>query len=245
MVYGAALERRFTRKSIEGSNPSPSAIFLFVRFDVTHERIYNILNMDRLTVKTYDRQAGAYDIATTDFWERFPETFIKEFSVSVAGDGQVLNIGSGPGRDATLLHETGLEVICLDASRTMTEMTALRGLKSVRADFKHIPFKDSVFDGVWAYTSLPHVPKTEFHLALREVRRVLRPGAVFGLGVIEGSGEGYERYDTLDEERWFSYYHSGELEALLERNDFSPEYKESFKPGTRNYLNFIARAHIK
>lgn len=25
MVYGAALERRFTRKGIEGSNPSPSA----------------------------------------------------------------------------------------------------------------------------------------------------------------------------------------------------------------------------
>lgn len=30
MVYGAALERRFTRKGIQGSNPCPSAIFLFV-----------------------------------------------------------------------------------------------------------------------------------------------------------------------------------------------------------------------
>ena len=26
MAYGAVLERRFTRKGIEGSNPSPSAI---------------------------------------------------------------------------------------------------------------------------------------------------------------------------------------------------------------------------
>lgn len=73
--------------------------------------------MNTLTIQTYDEMAQAYDEETRDFWERFPRTFFDAFADLVRGD--VLDIGSGPGRDGVKLAERGLDVTCLNASEVM------------------------------------------------------------------------------------------------------------------------------
>lgn len=195
--------------------------------------------MNAETIHTYNQMAKEYDDETGTFWEEFPRTFIDEFANRV--QGIVLDVGSGPGRDALLLESKGLQVTCLDASEEMIAFCTARGLTSVLGDYLSMPFEDDSFDGVWAYTSLLHVSKSEIGKALHEIRRVLKPGGFFGLGMIEGEGDGYREKSGIQLPRWFSFYTKEELEKLLHEHGFDVVYFEEFVPRTRNYLNFIVQ----
>lgn len=195
--------------------------------------------MDAKTIETYNQMALEYDAETTDFWNRFPHTIIDTFAD--ATHGRVLDVGSGPGRDGLILQQKGLGIICLDASSAMVELSTSRGLESVVGDLCTLPFPNESFNGVWAYTSLLHIPKTQVGTALSEIARVLKKGGTFGLGLIEGDDELYRESSGKNQPRWFSYYRKVEVEELLRAHGFSIFYFEQFKPGPRNYLNFISR----
>jgi ubiquinone/menaquinone biosynthesis C-methylase UbiE len=195
--------------------------------------------MDQQTIKTYNESAGDYDDETKDFWERFPATIIEKFSGLVRG--KVLDVGAGPGRDGLILCERGLEVICLDASEEMVRLSTSKGLTSVVGDFLSLPFPDESFDGAWAYTSLLHIKKSEIEIAIKEIKRVLKKDGIFGLGMIEGDVEIYRESSGMGKPRLFSFYQKDELENILTQSGFEVLYFEQFKPGSKNYLNFICR----
>ncbi|MCX6701684.1 MAG: class I SAM-dependent methyltransferase, partial [Candidatus Zambryskibacteria bacterium] len=160
--------------------------------------------MDQKTINTYDELAEEYDKETVDFWNRFPRTIFDKFIGLTKG--KVLDVGSGPGRDGSILKEAGLDVVCLDASESMIKLSKERGLNSVVGDFNSLPFKNESFEGVWAYTSLLHIPKSEVKKPLSEIQRVLKLGGIFGLGLIEGETELYRESSGVDKPRWFSFY---------------------------------------
>ena len=195
--------------------------------------------MDARTIATYDAVADVYDERTKIFWDIFPKTFLEEF-VRTTGK-KIVDVGSGPGRDGLLLQQYGKEVIGIDASQVMVDMSVSRGLSSVVGDFLHMPFEKESFDGVWAYTSLLHVSKNEIGAALNEIARVLVADGILGLGMIEGEGEMYRDNLTGERERWFSYYTKEELEKLLKEHNFKVLFFEKITPGSRNYLHVIAQ----
>lgn len=200
--------------------------------------------MDKKTIKTYDSLAKEYDKETSGFWEQFPKTFFNKF-IQLNGKTRVLNIGSGPGRDGLILRNAGLDVTCLDASKSMIKLSTECGLNSVLGDFNSLPFQSGEFDGVWAYTSLLHVPKSEVVIPLSEINRVLKFKGIFGAGFIEGDSESYKENLGVGKPRWFSYYKKEELENLLNNNGFKVVYFEEFKPSTKKYLNFISEKYEK
>ncbi len=102
-------------------------------------------------------------------------------------------------------------------------------------------FTDASFEGVWAYTSLLHIPKSEVGTAFSEMRRVLKDRGILGLGLIEGDTEEYLASTKISMPRWFSYYSKNEIESLLLEYGFEVLYFETFNPGRRNYLNFITK----
>ncbi len=183
--------------------------------------------------------AKEYDNETIDFWERFPRTFLDQF-IKLSGK-KIIDVGSGPGRDGLLLQQEGKEVICLDASEQMVRLSAERGLKSVCADFNNLPFDNESFDGVWSYTALLHVPKESVGSALKEIFRVLKSNGIFALGLIEGDIEAYKESSGVSMPRWFSFYKKEEVVDLCKKYGFNLIYFETFKPGSKNYLNFIFR----
>ena len=196
--------------------------------------------MDQITIDNYNQFANEYDMETGDFWNRFPRTVFDKFAKLLPLNARILDLGSGPGRDGLILKELGLNILCLDASQAMLDIAKSRGLTTILADLsKKLPFPDHSFNGVWAYTSLLHIPKSEVDFVINEIFRVLNPGGIFGLGLIEGDIEGYKEDEQMT--RWFSYYQRLEIENLLNGRQFEIIYFESFKPKTRNYLNFIAK----
>lgn len=195
--------------------------------------------MDQRTIDTYNILAHDYDQETIDFWASFPTSFLDAFASRA--QGRVLDIGSGPARDALLLKERGLEVVCLDASGAMIELSRSRGFESIVGDFLNVPFSPESFGGVWAYTALLHISKQDIHRALGEISRVLAGGGVLGLGLIEGEGETYRESSGVGLPRLFSLYRKDEIEGLLREHGFEILVSETFKPASRTYLNIIAR----
>jgi ubiquinone/menaquinone biosynthesis C-methylase UbiE len=195
--------------------------------------------MDKKTINTYNQLAIEYDLETADFWQRFPRDFFDKFAGLVGK--KILDVGSGPGRDALILKEKGLEVVCLDASEEMVKICSEKGLKAIVGDFNNLPFPDGSFDGVWSYTALLHVPKSEIQIPIQEIKRALKKNGLFGLGLIEGEGEIYKETAGVNMPRLFSFYKEEEIKELLKRNGFELLFFQTFKPGNKNYLNFIAR----
>jgi ubiquinone/menaquinone biosynthesis C-methylase UbiE len=194
--------------------------------------------MDKITIDTYNKMSEEYDKETADFWDRFPEEVFKYFIEHCKGK-RILDLGSGPGRDALILKEIGFDVICLDASQKMVEICQSKGLQTVQADLMSIPFADKEFDGVWAYTSLLHISKNKIDKALIEIKRVLKDGGVFGLGMIEGEEELYRHSSGVSMPRFFAYYQEKELQDKLYEHGFKMIYFHAFKPRTKRYLNYI------
>jgi ubiquinone/menaquinone biosynthesis C-methylase UbiE len=95
---------------------------------------------------------------------------------------RVLDLGCGPGDGCACLAERGAVTIGLDYSQGMVAsaraVPALAG-RLTRGDAGRLPFADASFDKLVCTNSFHHYPQ---HLAaLREMRRVLKPGGVLGL----------------------------------------------------------------
>lgn len=194
--------------------------------------------MDIKTINTYNKMAKEYDEETVDFWDRFPRSILDKFVNLVSG--KILDIGAGPGRDGLLLKNSGLDVVCLDASTEMVKIAKERGLVAIEGDFLDLPFENGSFDGVWSYTSLLHIPKSEVKSAFKEISRVLNAGGVLGLGLIEGEKELYKESSGINMERWFSFYTKEEIRGLFLEFGFEEVFFQEFRPNNKNYLNFIA-----
>ena len=93
--------------------------------------------------------------------------------------GRVLEIGCGTGRFAHSVTDAlpAVDYVATDLSPAMVTATAALGVPAQQASADALPFPDAAFDVVVAAWMLYHVP--DLDAALREVRRVLRPGGTF------------------------------------------------------------------
>lgn len=115
---------------------------------------------NNLTIAAYNQYADLYDQEVIEFWENFPHDFLEQFTKHLPGK-HILDVGSGSGRDALLLRKMGFEVVCQDGSSSMINITTKLCFESHLADFSEINFPNASFDGIWAYTSLIHIPKDQ------------------------------------------------------------------------------------
>ena len=79
------------------------------------------------TIEAYNTYAVLYDQEVTDFWNNFPKSFVDKFKEQTQGK-HLLNLGSGSGRDAVILRDEEFNVVCLDASKEMVELTGQMGV---------------------------------------------------------------------------------------------------------------------
>jgi SAM-dependent methyltransferase len=93
------------------------------------------------------------------------------------GDGALVDIGCGTGSYAAGLAELGWTVTGVDVSEDMLRRAREKGVEAMRADATALPFEDASFDA--AVSVFTHTDVDDFSGVVREVARVLRPGAPF------------------------------------------------------------------
>lgn len=102
---------------------------------------------------------------------------------SIAGmtPGRALDIGAAGGGNSRVLAAAGWQVVALEYGAEGAQVCKERGLDVLRADATALPIEHDSLDLVVAYDVLEHI--LDHDAAVREVRRVLRPGATFLIAV--------------------------------------------------------------
>ncbi len=96
-------------------------------------------------------------------------------AVAEVAPRRVLEVGCGPGEASErIVRELAAEVVAVDVSPRMVELTRARGVDAHVGDVQKLDLPDAMFDCALAAWMLYHVPDVD--RALAELARVLRPG---------------------------------------------------------------------
>lgn len=171
------------------------------------------MSVDRETIAVYDSRSHDYAARHNG---RSAEPGLVDFVAGLPGGGHLLDLGCGTGDSAHRFLKQGFTVDAVDASPAMISRARELGVAARRATFDEIDAV-ALYDGIWASYSLLHVPRTEMPGHLARLRRALKPGGRFHIGMKLGDGE---KRDALG--RLYVYYSEAELDALLMGAGFSP-----------------------
>lgn len=122
---------------------------------------------------SYERWARALSMGQDARWRRAMAD-----GLGLPPGSRVLDVGAGTGSITRLLESRGLEVVSVDQSREMTQMSKRRGT-AVLATAERLPFADGTFDGVTFGYVLRYVDDVSGCLA--ELVRIVRPGGWLGM----------------------------------------------------------------
>lgn len=161
----------------------------------------------------YNRYAKKRDSAERPAWKNRErqyalDVFLKNKCRSL------LEIGAGTCQDSLFFHENGLTVTAIDLSEEHVKCCLEKNIRASAMDLYDLTFDPNSFDCIYSINCFLHIPKKDLPGVLTGVRKVLRNGGLFYLGVYGGKEfEGNLKWTDYDaEERFFSFY---ELEHYL------------------------------
>ncbi|HEY3758511.1 MAG TPA: class I SAM-dependent methyltransferase [Solirubrobacteraceae bacterium] len=189
------------------------------------------------TLETYEARASLYaahDRGRHAAFVAFLDTF-----AALAGDGCVLELGSGPGRDADYLEGKGLRVIRTDAAASFVEMMRAAGHDARQLDVRTDDF-GGPHNAVLADAVLLHLTRRQLEDVLRRLRAAIRDGGLLAFTVKQGTGEGWTT-EKLGRPRYFVYWQEDALREVLSRTGWTVSSLEHSAGPTDDWLQVIAR----
>ncbi|MGD9648014.1 MAG: class I SAM-dependent methyltransferase [Pirellulales bacterium] len=163
----------------------------------------------------------------------------------VPSRGRLLEIGCGAGYFLARARDRGWQVSGLDAAPWVVEAAAERGLSDVRvATLAEAGLDDASFDVVVMAQVLEHLPRPRE--VLLEVRRVLRPGALFYANVPNYRTlpilAGRDDFVLNQPMAHVNYFTPGTLAELCRRANFTVLETSSF--GGLKWENLLGRPYL-
>lgn len=166
-----------------------------------------------------------------------------------ASEGRVLDVACGPGTFGRRVASPSKEVFGIDVSPGMLRQgavyTAREGIPNVRfarARVEALPFEDDLFDAALCCGSL-HL-FADAATALREIARVMKPGAILSAFTFTAGRRGILKFRRVRE--WYRKDHGlhvfglSELEECLTASGFT-----NFRPAiSGSILTFSARKRL-
>ncbi len=180
------------------------------------------------TQASYDAVAARYAEEFQDEmdFKPFDRDCLDRLAREVGSLGPICDLGCGPGQIARYLHRQGAQVLGVDLSpRMITEAQRLNpDIPFHQGNMLSLPDADNAWGGIAAFYCIIHIPREQVVDALREMKRVLKPGGVllitFHIGEeIQHVEQWWEKPVDLD----FAYYQPAEMEAWLKEAGFELE----------------------
>ena len=151
--------------------------------------------MNNKTLDYYNKNAETFVSGTVSV--EFKQTQDKFLNRLKQGDS-ILDFGCGSGRDTKYFLKSGFLVDAIDGSRELCKIAGeYTGLEVKQMLFQELDSNEK-YDGIWACSSILHLPKTELKLVLRKMGTALKENGIiytsFKYGEFEGERNG--RYFT-------------------------------------------------
>jgi SAM-dependent methyltransferase len=177
------------------------------------------------TQASYDRVAREYADRFKDEMDGkpFDRDCLDRLAREVGSLGPICDLGCGPGQIARYLHRQGVKTLGVDLSPKMVaEAQRLNpDIQFHQGDMLSLPDAENSWGGIAAFYCIIHIPREQVVDALREMRRVLKPGGMllvtFHIGEeIKHMDEWWEKPVNLD----FAFYLPDQMEAWLKEAGF-------------------------
>ncbi|GAA5196177.1 class I SAM-dependent methyltransferase [Microbacterium jejuense] len=191
-----------------------------------------------------DATLAAYERGAQQYAERTaaaPAPEVDALLARVPAGAHVLELGSGPGRDAGALESAGLTVDRTDGAAAFVEAQRAAGHQARVLDVRSADF-GGPYDAVFANAVLLHVPRADLPGVLATARRACRPDGVLVASFKKGAGDAWTQV-KLDDPRHFTYWDEAGLTAALTAAGWTPEQvAESTLPASaERWITAIAR----
>ncbi|WP_265443005.1 NTP transferase domain-containing protein [Flexivirga meconopsidis] len=133
------------------------------------------------------------------------------------GRGRLLEVGTGPGRDALAFQQAGLTVSGVDLAPASVELCRQAGLDVRVGSALELPFESGEFDAAYTASTLLHVADEDLDTALTELVRVVLPGAPIAIGLWGAPESRQERWgkQSYGPPRFFALRSDADLKAAL------------------------------
>ena len=149
--------------------------------------------MDR-TIGYYNLHAEESANSTQDvdfhlIQERFLTALYEAFPDVPRKDCRILDFGCGSGRDSKFFLKQGYTVSAVDGSEELCRYaTAYAGIpvQNLRFEDFHEAFR---YEGIWACSSILHLPYKELKEVMTSIYEALVPGGIFYTSFKYGNGE--------------------------------------------------------
>ena len=157
--------------------------------------------MHSKTIKYYNENAGEFVFNTVGANMEYHQ---KRFCERLPKGALILDFGCGSGRDTKHFMIQGYQVDAMDGSEELCRMASdFTGIEVKHGYFHELDEEDK-YDGIWACSSILHLPIDELKEVFSKMAKALRDQGVvyasFKYGEFEGERNG--RYFTdLNEER--------------------------------------------
>ncbi len=162
-----------------------------------------------------------YEITTFQYYRSNAKKFFKEtisidlkqiykpFLKLIPDKGRILDAGCGSGRDTKFFMEKGFKVTSFDNSPEMVKLASdFTGQPCLLLSFDEINYKNR-FDGIWACSSILHVPKNKLPDIMQKLTNALKPS-----GIMYASFK-YGNEEYIEQGRYFSNYNENTFSILL------------------------------
>ncbi|HEX9805123.1 MAG TPA: class I SAM-dependent methyltransferase [Candidatus Dojkabacteria bacterium] len=169
----------------------------------------------KITKESYEKNADKF-ISKTGFGiKETTKEWYSEFLKKVPGNGKILEIGTGHGRDADYFESLGYRVIRSDAVDSFINFNRSREKEIHKLDIINDPIEFE-FDAVFANAVFLHFKREDFKKAIENLRKSGAVGKPFAFSLKEGEGD-YIETEKLCSERFFKLWTEEELREFFKQ----------------------------
>jgi SAM-dependent methyltransferase len=188
-----------------------------------------------MTIASYDRQAEYFAGKFRGLLELHKRYEFEEFEQFLPGK-RILDVGCGAGDHSLYFMNRGLSVTAIDISPGMVALAKAQGVDAKVMDMEDMAFPQ-LFDGIWAVTSLLHIPKARAPAVISRMHDLLDHRGMLYLCMKRGDGEGMLK--DHEGERFFAYYQPDELRRLCRGFELVDEHETPI--GKNVFLQYFFR----